>query len=318
MALAGNEQELRWVGRTDVPRHPAGPRGREATTVGLPVVENADGAEPVDDLEELELDLLLTGIARRWGFDFRGYSPASLRRRVRKAMHNEGVRSLSSLQERVLHRPEALQRFIATLSVNVTGMFRDPQVYRALRRQVLPMLRTYPFVRIWHAGCSTGEEVYSMAILLHEEGLLERCRIYATDLSDDLLQRARRGVFALRDMQEHTAAYHRAGGKGDFSSYYIADHQSAILRDELRRHLVFSQHNLVSDGSFNEFQLILCRNVLIYFSEALRERVHQLFYDSLVKFGVLALGLKESMRYTPFADRYEPLVESLGLYRRVR
>ena len=299
----------------------AGAGRRETATVSIPIVTNADtadAADAVDDVEELELDLLLTGIARRWGYDFRGYSPASLRRRVRKAMHAEGVRSLSALQERVLHRPEALQRFISTLSVNVTGMFRDPQVYRALRRQVLPMLRTYPFVRIWHAGCSTGEEVYSMAILLHEEGLLERCRIYATDLSDDLLQRARRGVFALRDMQEHTAAYHRAGGKGDFSSYYIADHQSAILRDELRRHLVFSQHNLVSDSSFNEFQLILCRNVLIYFSEPLRERVHRLFYDSLVNFGILALGIKESMRYTPFVDRYEPLVESLGLYRRVR
>lgn len=271
-----------------------------------------------DDLEDLELDLLLTGIARRWGYDFRGYSPASLRRRVRRAMGVEGVRTLSALQERVLHRPESLERFIASLSVNVTGMFRDPQVYRALRRQVLPMLRTYPFVRIWHAGCSTGEEVYSMAILLHEEGLLERCRIYATDLSDELLQRARRGVFALRDMQEHTAAYHRAGGKADFSAYYTADHQSAILREDLRRNVVFSQHNLVSDGSFNEFQLILCRNVLIYFSEVLRERVHRLFYDSLVNFGVLALGVKESLRFTPVVDRYEPLVESLGLYRRVR
>jgi chemotaxis protein methyltransferase CheR len=271
-----------------------------------------------DDLEELELDLLLTGIARRWGYDFRGYSPASLRRRVRKAMTREGARSLSALQERVLHRPEALQRFISVLSVNVTGMFRDPQVYRALRKQVLPMLRTYPFVRVWHAGCSTGEEVYSMAILLHEEGLLERCRIYATDISDDLLQRARRGVFPLRDMQDYTAAYHRAGGRGDFSSYYAADHENAILREDLRRHVVFSQHNLVSDSSFNEFQLVLCRNVMIYFSEELRLRVHQLFYDSLVNFGVLALGVKETLRYTPFVDRYEPLVESLGLYRRVR
>lgn len=271
-----------------------------------------------DDLEELELDLLLTGVARRWGYDFRGYSPASLRRRVRKAMASEGARSLSALQERVLHRPEALQRFISALSVNVTGMFRDPQVYRALRKQVLPMLRTYPFVRVWHAGCSTGEEVYSMAILLQEEGLLDRCRIYATDLSDELLQRARRGVFPLRDMKEYTAAYHRAGGKRDFSAYYRADNENAILREELRRHVVFSQHNLVSDGSFNEFHLILCRNVIIYFSEDLRARVHRLLYDSLVNFGVLALGVKETMRYTPFADRYEPLVESLGLYRRVR
>ena len=271
-----------------------------------------------DDLQELELDLLLTGIARRWGYDFRQYSPASLRRRVRKAMHNEAVGSLSALQERVLHDADALQRFLSCVSVQVTGMFRDPHVYRALRRQVLPMLRTYPFVRIWHAGCSTGEEVYSMAILLAEEGLLEKSRIYATDISDELLRRARKGVYSLRGMQEHTAAYHRAGGKGDFSSYYTADHESAILREELRRHIVFSQHNLVSDGSFNEFQLILCRNVMIYFTEALRERVHQLFYDSLVTFGVLAVGVKESLRYSRYADRYEPLVESLGIYRRVR
>jgi chemotaxis protein methyltransferase CheR len=275
--------------------------------MALPVSEPTGGPtklEVADDLEDLELDLLLTGIARRWGYDFRGYSPASLRRRVRKAMASEGARSLSALQERVLHRPEALQRFVSALSVNVTGMFRDPQVYRAMRSQVLPMLRTYPFVRVWHAGCSTGEEVYSMAILLAEEGLLERSRLYATDLSDDLLQRARRGVFPLRDMQDYTTAY--------------PDHENAILREELRRSIVFSQHNLVSDGSFNEFHLILCRNVLIYFSEELRARVHGLFYDSLVNFGVLALGLNETLRYTPFAERYEPLVESLGLYRRMR
>jgi chemotaxis protein methyltransferase CheR len=173
-------------------------------------------------------------------------------------------------------------------------------------------------VRVWHAGCSTGEEAYSMAILLAEEGLLDKSRIYATDISDELLHRARKGVYSLRSMQEHTAAYHRAGGKRDFSSYYLADHESAIMREELRRQIVFSQHNLVSDGSFNEFQLILCRNVMIYFSEALRERVHQLFYDSLVTFGVLAVGVKESLRYSRYADRYEPLVESLGIYRRVR
>lgn len=274
--------------------------------------------EVQDDLEELELDLLLTGIARRWGYDFRGYSPASLRRRVRKAVTNEGVSSLSALQERVLHRPESLQRFISTLSVQVTGMFRDALVYRALRKQVLPILRTYPFVRVWHAGCSSGEEAYSLAILLAEEGLLDRCRIYATDISDELLQRARRGVVSLHDMKDYTTAYHRAGGKGVFSSYYLADQKNAILSEELRRAVVFSQHNLVSDGSFNEFQLILCRNVMIYFSEELRERVHRLLYDSLVHLGVLALGIKESMRYTSFAGRYEPLTESLGLYRRVR
>jgi chemotaxis protein methyltransferase CheR len=233
-------------------------------------------------------------------------------------MSREGVRSLSELQDRVLHDAEALQRFLAALSVNVTGMFRDPHVFRALRRQVIPMLRTYPYVRIWDAGCSTGEEAYSLAILLAEEGLLEKSRIYATDISDELLQRARRGVLPLRDMQAHTAAYHRAGGSRDFSNWYTADHENALLREELRRSIVFSQHNLASDGSFNEFQLILCRNVMIYFDQPLRERVHRLLYESLVNFGVLAVGVKESLRYTPYAERYEPMAESLGLYRRIR
>jgi chemotaxis protein methyltransferase CheR len=279
----------------------------------LGVADTAD-----DELEALELDLLLTGIARRWGYDFRDYAPASLRRRVRRAVRLEGVSSLSALQERVLRDPEAFQRFISCLSVQVTGMFRDPAVFRALRTQVLPLLRTYPYVRIWDAGCSTGEEAYSLAILLAEEGMLEKTRIYATDLSDDLLRQARSGVLPLRDMRSHTAAYHRAGGRRDFSEYYSADHQNALLRDDLRRVIVFSQHNLAHDGSFNEFQLILCRNVMIYFDQPLRERVHRLLYESLVTFGVLAVGVKETLRYTPYADRYEGLAESLGLYRRVR
>jgi chemotaxis protein methyltransferase CheR len=284
--------------------------------VGQPMEALVDGVD--DELETLEIDLLLTGIARRWGYDFRDYAPASLRRRVRRAVRIEGVPSVPRLQERVLRDPEAFQRFISCLSVQVTGMFRDPQVFRALRESVLPMLRTYPYVRIWDAGCSTGEEAYSLAILLAEEGMLDKTRIYATDLADTLLQRARAGVMPLRDMRAHTAAYHRAGGRRDFSEYYSADHQHALLREDLRRAIVFSQHNLAHDGSFNEFQLILCRNVMIYFDQPLRERVHKLLYESLVTFGVLAVGVKESLRYTPYAERYEPLAEPLGLYRRVR
>ena len=282
--------------------------------------DEAAGLTPLvdDELESLELDLLLTGNAKRWGYDFRDYAPASLRRRVRRAMRLEAVGTLSSLQERVLRDPEAFQRFVSCVSVQVTGMFRDPQVFRALRSQVLPMLRTYPFVRIWDAGCSTGEEAYSLAILLAEEGMLDKARIYATDLSDDLLQRARAGVLPLRDMRSHTAAYHRAGGRRDFSSYYTADHQHALLREDLRRIIVFSQHNLAHDSSFNEFHLILCRNVMIYFDAPLRERVHRLLYESLVTFGVLAVGVKENIRFTPYVDRYEALAEPLGIYRRVR
>jgi chemotaxis protein methyltransferase CheR len=275
-----------------------------------------EGAAPA--VEELEAELLLTAVARRYGYDFRQYSAASLRRRLRRAMHEERVRTLSALQERLLHDPAALTRFVTALSVHVTGMFRDPQVYRAIRQRVVPLLRTWPFVRIWHAGCSTGEEVYSLAVVLHEEGLLDRCRIYATDLSDELLEKASRGVYPLRAMREHTAAYHQAGGRADFSSYYTADATHAILRDHLRRNVVFSQHNLVSDGSFNEFHLILCRNVMIYFDKELRDRVHTLLHESLVMFGVLALGTRESLRFSPLEDRYETLDEALRLYRRVR
>jgi chemotaxis protein methyltransferase CheR len=271
-----------------------------------------------NELEELEIELLLEGVARRHGWDFRNYAPASLRRRVRKAMQDEKVRTVSGLQERLLHHPDALSRFVATLSVHVTGMFRDPEVYRALRTRVVPLLRTWPYVRIWHAGCATGEEVYSLSILLREEGLLERCRIYATDLSDQLVEHARRGIYPLRDMREHTAAYHRSGGRSDFSSYYTADSQHAIMREELRAPIVFSQHNLVSDGSFNDFHLILCRNVMIYFDKALRDRVQELFYRSLVNFGVLVLGIRESLQLSPLADRFEALDERLRLYRRVR
>lgn len=275
-------------------------------------------AAAATQIEELEIELLLTAVARRYGYDFRSYSPPSLRRRLRRAMQGEGVSTLSALQERLLHRPDSIGRFISNLSVRVTSMFRDPEVYQALRSEVLPTLRTYPFVRVWHAGCSTGEEAYSMAILLAEEGLLGRSRIYATDLSDDLLTQARRGIYPLAAMREYTAAYHQSGGTGDFSSYYTADHQRAIFREDLRRACVFSQHNLVSDHSFNQFQLILCRNVMIYFSTALRDRVHELLYDSLVNFGVLVLGLRETLSPTPREASFEALDEGLRLYRRVR
>ena len=269
-------------------------------------------------VEDVELDLLLEGIARRYGYDFRHYARGSLRRRVRQAMVNEGLRTLSALQERILRDPQCLYRFVGRLSVHVTSMFRDPEFYLALRKQVVPQLRTYPFVRVWHAGCATGEEVYSLAIVLHEEGLYERTRIYATDLSDQVLQQAKRGIFPLSSMRKYIGNYHRAGGLADFTDYYRADHDHAILRQEIRSNLVFSQHNLVSDGSFNEFHLVFCRNVLIYFDQELRDRVHRLLYDSLGRLGVLCLGLKETIEYTPHAEAYEHVDRDLRIYRRVR
>jgi len=266
----------------------------------------------------LELELLLTAIARRYGYDFRHYAPASLFRRVRRAMQEERVQTISGLQERLLHDPGAMRRFVSVLSVHVTSMFRDPPLYRLLRSQVIPVLRTYPFVRIWHAGCATGEEAYSVAILLDEEGLYDRCRIYATDISDDLLTRAKAGVFSLGQMRDFTANYIQSGGTRDFSGYYTADSQHAVLKKELQRNIVFSQHNLATDRCFNEFQLVLCRNVMIYFDHELRRHVHRLLYDSLGRFGILTLGTRESIRFSEYEDRYEVLNEKLRLYRRIR
>jgi len=283
--------------------------------MAVPLTDSATSTQ--GSLLALEIDLLLRGIAEHYGYDFRHYARASITRRIRKAMQDAGVTTVSALQHRLLHDSEAAMRFVAAVSVHTTSMFRDPEVYRALRSEVIPLLRTYPFVRIWHAGCSSGEEVYSVAIMLEEEGLYDRCRIYATDISDVMLERARQGVYPVRAIQEYTRAYQLAGGTRDFSSYYVADHQHAVLRKSLRRHVVFSQHNLVCDSTFNEFQLILCRNVMLYFDEVLRERTYGLFEGSLSNFGLLVLGKKESLRFSPQSQRYRELRDGLRIYRRI-
>jgi len=267
--------------------------------------------------ERLEIELLLEAIHRRHGYDFRGYALASLRRRLWHRVYGEGLQTLSGLQERVLHEPGCMDRLLRDLSINVTEMFRDPSFYVALRRRVFPLLRTHPFVRVWQAGCSTGEEIYSLAIALREEGLLERTRIYATDFNSAALERAGSGAFALERMQRYTENYLRAGGKEAFSSYYTADGESARFDPELGRAVVLAQHNLVTDGSFNEFHLIVCRNVMIYFGSALQEEVLQLFGDSMTRFGILALGRKESIRRSRHAADYEPLDETEKIFRRL-
>jgi chemotaxis protein methyltransferase CheR len=211
-----------------------------------------------------------------------------------------------------------MERLLLDLSINVTAMFRDPTFYAAFREQVAPMLRTYPFTRIWVAGCSTGEEVYSLSILLHEEDLYDRTRIYATDINEAVLERAREGVFPLEKMKEYTENYIRAGGKRSFSEYYLAKYEGALFNRTLTDNVVWAPHNLVQDRSFNTFNVILCRNVMIYFDRGLQTRVHQLFYDSLERLGVLALGHKESIRYTGIEDAYEELNVREKLYRKVR
>jgi len=278
------------------------------------------GFEPVkrSDLENLEIDLLLEGIFQQYGFDFRDYARGSIKRRLWRRVYAEGLESISGLQERVLHDQDTMNRLLEDLSINVTSMFRDPEFYMAIRQKVVPLLRTYPFIRIWNAGCSTGEETYSLAILLREEGLFDKSKIYATDINDTVIDLAKRGVFPLDKMRDYTENYIAAGGKTAFSEYYTANGQGARFNESLTENIIFAQHNLVSDRSFNEFQMIICRNVMIYFDRSLQERVHGLFYSSLGMSGVLALGRKESIKFTRHAAAYEEIDLNEKLYKRVR
>jgi chemotaxis protein methyltransferase CheR len=270
------------------------------------------------DLERIELDCLLEAVYRRYGFDFREYSPASLRRRVARRMKLEELPTISALQDRLLRDPEVMERLLLDLSINVTSMFRDPSFYLAFREKIAPVLHTYPFTRVWIAGCSTGEEVFSLAIVLEEEGLYDRSRIYATDINEAVLDRARDGVFALSKMKDYTNNYLRSGGKGVFSDYYVSAYEGAAFDRALVRNVVFAQHNLVSDKSFNEFHVILCRNVMIYFDSTLQRRVFELFDNSLARFGILALGHKESIRNNPNAKNYEEIDAEERIFRKAR
>ena len=269
-------------------------------------------------LESVEIDLLLDGIFRTYGFDFRHYARGSIRRRIWRRVRAEHTGTISGLQERLLHDFDCMERFLTDVSVRTTAMFRDPGFYHGLRTKVVPVLRTYPFIRVWDAGCSTGEETYSLAILLAEAGLYERTRIYATDLNEAALERARTGRFPLGRMREYSGNYIAAGGTRSLCEYFTTDRTEARSHSRLTANLVFAQHNLVSDRSFNEFNLILCRNVLIYFDRALQEHVHDLLYESLGVLGALALGPRESLRSLRLEPCYEELDAKHKLYRRIR
>jgi len=270
------------------------------------------------EVEDLEIRLLLQAVCDRYGYDYRNYAWASLKRRILKVVKEEGLPTVSRLQERLLRDREGMARFLLGMAVSTTSMFRDPEFYLTIRRQILPLFAKCPHLRLWHAGCASGEEVYSMAIILHEEGLLERTRLYATDISGAAIARAKAGIFAQAHMREFTANYQKAGGRAAFSDYYVAKHDRVLLRNSLGDHIVWAEHNLASDASFNEFHLILCRNTLIYFDQALSARVHRLLYDSLALGGVLGLGSHEHIRFSPYADCYEAADEKQRLYRKCR
>jgi len=272
----------------------------------------------LDHPESIEKDLFLEAVFRRYGYDFRQYSSASILRRIKAAMNKERLVTISALQGRILRDPECMERFLSVVAVNVTSMFRDPPFYLAFRRRVIPSLRTYPFIRIWVAGCSTGEEVYSVAIILEEEGLYDRARIYATDICPAVLEGAQEGIFPLSKMKDYTSNYLAAGGRNEFSSYYKAQYDSAIFKSSLKQNLTLAQHNLATDASFNEFNVILCRNVMIYFNADLQKQVFQAFHDSLCIYGILGLGNKESLRHCEAANAYEALSKEQRLFRRIR
>jgi chemotaxis protein methyltransferase CheR len=270
-----------------------------------------------EEIREVEIDLLLEGVFRIFGYDFRQYSRRSVRRRLTDLAREESLKSISSLQEKVFRNEDTLNRLISALAVQVSHLFRDPAFFLAFRRTAIPLLRTYPSIRIWHAGCSTGEEVYSMAILLKEEGVFERSRIYATDINDASLAIARHGEYTASEIKDTEENYIRAGGKRSLRDYFAIEGNKAVVDSSLRKNMMFTRHNLVTDGSFNEFHAILCRNVLIYFTQELAERVHELLFHSLVRFGILALGAKESLQFLAREKSYRALDEEARLYRRV-
>lgn len=281
-----------------------------------PDAEEAAG-HPASELERIELELLLEGIYRLYGFDFRNYAKSSLTRRVRNRMRIDGIASITSLLDKVLRDRSFMDKLLRDFSINVTEMFRDPLFFRAFRTSVVPHLRDLPEIRIWHAGCATGEEAYSMAILMEEEGLADKTTIYATDMNEQALELARRGAYPLKQMQAFTKNYLEAGGSNAFSEYYTADHRYAYFDLEMKKRMLFAQHNLVTDGSFNEFHVIICRNVLIYFDPVLQSQVHDLLYESLTPGGFLGLGSKESIMMLETASKkYNDFLSSERIYRK--
>lgn len=255
--------------------------------------------------QDLEIDLLLEVIFRQFGYDFRDYNKAHIRRRILHRIQTLDLKSISQLQHKILHENGFIEMILRDLSINVTEMYRDPSFYLQLRKEVFPILKTYPFIKIWHAGCATGEEVYSFAIMLKEEGLYHRAQIYATDFNPLVLETARKGIYPVNRIKEYTQNYQNAGGSQSFSDYYIAKYDSVILDQSLKSNIVFAEHNLVSDSVFAEVHLIICRNVLIYFNKDLQNKVVKLFTESLIKGGFLGLGSKENLMFTEVYEKYQ-------------
>ena len=266
------------------------------------------------NLTDIEVSILLEGIYLHYGYDFRNYSRPSIQRRIRHRMQSERLQTVTQLLDRVLHDRAAMDRLLDDFSINVTEMFRDPDFFLTFRRDVIPRLKSLPMIRIWHAGCSTGEEVYSMAIMLHEEGLYSRSMLYATDMNESVLENAAQGAFPLNKMKLYTKNYQQSGGEKSFSEYYTVSNNNVVFSPELSRNIAFLQHNLVTDHSFNDFNVIICRNVLIYFNSELQQRVVHLFNESLVPGGFLGLGSKEGLPASLKGSAFEELDRAHRIY----
>ncbi len=266
--------------------------------------------------EDIEIKLFIEAIYQKYGYDFRNYAKASLKRRIKQRWHRSGLKNISDMLHKLLYDTSFFETLLLDFSINVTEMFRDPSFYLAVRETVLPILKKYPFIKIWHAGCASGEEVYSMAILLKEAGLYDRTQIYATDFNEVVLKKAKMGVFPLAYIKEYTANYQKAGGTNSFADYYTAKYEAVVMDQSLKGNIVFADHNLVTDWEFGEMNLIFCRNVLIYFNRKLQNRVFKLFLDSLCEGGFLCLGAKESLRFSEHSDNFEDVVKSQRIYRK--
>lgn len=269
-----------------------------------------------DDTSDIEISLLLEAIYQKYGYDFRQYSQAHIRRRIMGRMAMTGFEYISQMQAKVLNDELFASELLQDLSITVTEMFRDPDFYKSLREKVIPILKTYPFIKIWHAGCATGEEAYSMAILLQEEGLYDRTTIYATDFNQMALNRAKEGIFSNKMIKEYSVNYQLSGGKESFSSYYTSSYDNVIMNQSLKKNIVWANHNLVTDSVFAEANLILCRNVLIYFDKDLQNKVQRLFYNSLINGGILCLGSKESLHFTDFHEEFIELDKKQRIYKK--
>ena len=274
-------------------------------------------AEQTVALTDSQIDIILGDLVDIYGYDFTSYSRASLKRRILLLVSKDRFPSFAEFRFRLRTDVVYFNRFVEKITVNVTEMFRDISFHKTLRNEILPQLATRPLIRIWHAGCSTGEEVYSMAILLHEANLLNKSLLYATDINPAVLEKVRGGIFPLSQMKQYSENYILSGGKKDFSSYYTAKYDAVKFEDFLGRKMVLATHNLVSDGSFNEFQLILCRNVLIYFDKSLQDRSLRLFYDSLEMLGYLALGAKESLKFTDIQKNFRQHESGEKIWRKI-